>query len=157
MQLPNLVLDTSACSLICDSANRGAIDTLLQSKFRRAVSIQTFWELLDKISGGDGSFFAKDKEVIKMAAGRTRPLFLPTPVAYAIQVVLKVPRPEDKPNASGVQADISSVRAAKTRDELYTGVRLPGAVNQRVVFDQARFDDSSSRVRRPTSTVSGWR
>lgn len=60
---------------------------------------------------------------------------LPTPVSFATQTLLRLP-----PIATAlVQKDyhrkISVVMRAKDRDELYSGVRMPGAVNQRVTFD----------------------
>jgi hypothetical protein len=89
-----LILDTSACSRIASSPQRKEIEGHLDSRFRRVVSVPTFWELLDKIDGGDGSHFDTDKEVIRVAAGRiSRPLMLPTSLSYAVETVLKLPRP----------------------------------------------------------------
>jgi hypothetical protein len=88
-----LILDTCACSRIAISPGRKEIEADLDSRFRRVVSVQTLWELLDKVEGGDGSYFRDDKEVLNVAAGTRPALILPNPLSYAIETVLKLPRP----------------------------------------------------------------
>jgi hypothetical protein len=131
-----LLLDTSCCGKIRDSKNRGLIEAHLDEKFRRVLSVQTFWELLDAIDGGDGTHFEKDRELLRIAAGNPRKLLvLPTPVSFAIQHVLKRPAPRTPLRQETYQLIFSVVMKAKDRDQLYSGVRMPGAVNQRKAFD----------------------
>jgi len=85
--------------------------------------VQTFWELLDKIDGGDGSHFSDDQEVIKVASGATRkPLMLPNPLSFAVEFVLKLPRPTTPLSPQVFRQMYTTVMKAHTRDELYHGV-----------------------------------
>ena len=131
-----LILDTSACSRVATSPNRKKIEEHLDSRFRRVVSVPTFWELLDKIDGGDGSHFDADKEVIKVAAGRTRsPMMLPNPLSYAVETVLKLPRPSRPIPPKVFKQAYELVMKARTRKELYEGVPVLRGLKQVRQFD----------------------
>lgn len=154
MKLAKLALDTSACSRIKNSQHRKSIEQHIDDNFRRIVTVPTFWELVDKIDGGDGSYFADDKDVIKVAAGTTRPiLMLPNPLEYAIETVLKVSRPNLSLSPETLKRLYKVIMKAKTRDELYTGVHLVSGVRQVVVFDpgtvrQQQEDGEQAHVER---------
>jgi hypothetical protein len=136
MTLPKLILDTSACSRIARSAHRSQIETALDSKFRRVVSVQTFWELLQQIEGGDGSHFNADREVIKVAVGASRPpFFLPNPLGFAIETVLKMPRPSVSASPKALKQTYELILKARTRDELYAGVPVIRGLRQVRQFD----------------------
>src|ERR1035437_5094657 len=95
MTNPRLILDTSACCRIQRSSKRKEIEGHFETTFRRVVSVQTLWELMDRISGGDGSHFLEDQQAFNIAAGRRHPRMLPMPIAYAIEIVLKLPRTKE--------------------------------------------------------------
>ena len=123
-----LILDTSACSRIATSRRRKEIEGHLYSKFCRVMSVPTFWELLDKIDGGDGSHFDDDKEVIRVASGKTRrPLMLPNPLSYAVETVLKLPRPSGPIPPRVFKQAYELVMKARTRKELYEGPTIATA------------------------------
>jgi hypothetical protein len=123
MTLPKLILDTSACSRIARSPHRSEIEAHLDSRFRRVVSVQTFWELLHQIEGGDGSQFNDDRQVIKVASGMSRKLLvLPNPLSYATEIVLKLPRLSAPIPPEEFKRMYTTIMKAKTRDELYDGV-----------------------------------
>lgn len=131
MTLPKLILDTSACSRIATSPQRKKIEANLDSRFRRVVSVPTFWELLQQIEGGDGSHFRDDKEVIKVAAGAgPPPLILPNPLSYAVETVLKLARPDAPLQPKVFKQAYELVMKARTRDELYRGVPVVRGLRQ---------------------------
>jgi len=87
------------------------------------MSVQTFWELLQQIEGGDGSHFSDDKEVIKVAAGTSRDfLMLPNPLSHAVETVLKRPRPARPLPPSAFRQIYATIMKARTRAELFNGV-----------------------------------
>jgi hypothetical protein len=102
VSLPRLILDTSACKHIAKSSRRAEIEAQIDKRYRRVVSVPTFWELLEQFKGDHyGTHFRDDKEVIRVAAGTRRPaLMLPHPLAYAIETVLKL-----KPQQASVNPD----------------------------------------------------
>ncbi len=125
MAVLKLILDTSACKLIANSANRKENEAHLDVQYRRVVSVPTFWELLHQIDGGDGSHFDDDREVIKVAAGASRPLMmLPNPLSFAVETVLRLPRLSLPIPPEEFKRIYTVIMKAKTRDELYSGVRL---------------------------------
>jgi hypothetical protein len=128
---PKLILDTSACSRIATSAQRSVIESHLDSRFRRVLSVQTLWELLQQIEGGDGSHFSDDKEVLKVAAGTSRPpIMLPNPLSYAIETVLKLPRPPVPLPPRIFKQTYDLIMKARSRDELYSGVPVIRGLKQ---------------------------
>ena len=131
-----LILDTSACSHIAFSPNRKQIEAHLDSEFRRVVSVQTFWELMDQIDGGDGTHFDNDKQVLRVAAGtNSNPTMLPIPIAHATQTVLNLPRPTVALGPDDLKEMYAVIMKAKTRDELYTGVLLDEATGETMGVD----------------------
>jgi hypothetical protein len=135
MTLPRLILDTSACSHIATSPHRKDIEAHLDREFRRAMSVQTFWELLQQIEGGDGSHFSDDKEVFKVAAGTNRDLLmLPNPLSHAVETVLKWPRPTGPLPPSVFKQTYATIMKARTRAELYNGVRVVPGLKQVRLF-----------------------
>jgi hypothetical protein len=90
---------------------------------------------MEQIEGGDGTHFNADKEVLRVAAGTySNPIILPMPIAYAIQTVLNLQRPSIAVGPDELKTLYSVIMRAKSRDELYRGVRPHGAVRQRVGF-----------------------
>lgn len=133
---PTLILDTGACGEIRDSRVKKAIIEHLKERFRFGISIATFWELIDAIYGSDDVFFERDRERLQVASGySSRPLILPTAGAFAIQRLLRLPPPETALTQKDYKRIFSVIMKAKSHTELLTGVRMPGAVNQRVAFD----------------------
>jgi hypothetical protein len=95
------------------------------------MSVQTFWEFLQQIEGGNGSHFSDDKEVIKVAAGTTRDLLmLPNPLSHAVETVLKWPRPAVPLPPSVFKQIYALIMKARTRNELYNGVRVVPGLKQ---------------------------
>jgi hypothetical protein len=126
-----LILDTSACSRIARSSHRKEIETHIDMKFRRVVSVPTFWELLHQIEGGDGSRFNDDREVIKVASGTNRPLLmLPNPLSFAVETVFHWPRPSAPISPRLFKQAYALVMKARTRDELYEGVPVIRGMKQ---------------------------
>jgi hypothetical protein len=131
MTLPKLIIDTSACSRIATSPNRNAIEAHLDSAFRRVISVPTFWELLQQIEGGDGRHFCNDREVIKVAVGKSRrPHMLPNPLSYAVEQVLKLPRPSAPLPPRVFEQTYALIKKARTREELYDGVPVHYGLRQ---------------------------
>jgi hypothetical protein len=128
-------LDTSACSRIASSPNRKQIEAHLDLYFRRVVSVQTFWELMDRVDLGDGTDFEDNKRVLRIAAGTySNPIMLPMPIAHAIETILKLPRPEGAVGPHDLKRLYAVIMRAKTRNELYIGVRPRGIVRKRIGF-----------------------
>jgi len=133
---PRLTLDTSCCGKIRDSKNRGLIEAHLDRTFRRVLSAQTLWEILDAIDGGDGTHFGKDRELLRIAVGDPNKLLaLPTPMSFAIEHALRRPAPEVALTPKHFERMVTVVMKATNRDELYQGVRMSGAVRQLTAFD----------------------
>jgi hypothetical protein len=130
-----LILDTSACNRIASSPNHKQIEAHLDLYFRRVVSVQTFWELMDRVDGGDGTHFEDNKRVLRIAAGTySNPIMLPMPIAHAMQTILKLPRPEGAVGPHDLQRLYAVIMRAKSRNELYIGVRPGGIVRKRIGF-----------------------
>jgi hypothetical protein len=134
MTNPRLILDTSACCRIQRSSKRKEIEVHFETTFRGVVSVQTLWELMDRISGGDGSHFLEDQQAFNIAAGRRHPRMLPMPIAYAIETVLKLPRPKAALNPESLLRMYTVITRATSRDELYSGVALVRGAKQLTVF-----------------------
>ena len=129
-----LILDTSACSRIAESANRTAIEAHLESKFNRKVSVVTFWELLDKIAGGENnSHFDRDKEVFKVAAGR-RLKILPHALSFALATVLNIRLTLPMSPEQFAKA-FKLVLKAKSKQQLYYGLPTYPGSRRLVSFD----------------------
>ena len=73
MKKSKVILDKSCCGKIRDSANRVEILSFLAQRFRFVVSVLTLWELLDTIQAGDGRFFERDRDLLKIADGNVTP------------------------------------------------------------------------------------
>jgi hypothetical protein len=130
-----LILDTSACNRIASSPNHKQIEAHLDLYFRRVVSVQTFWELMDRVDGGDGTHFEDNKRVLRIAAGTySNPIMLPMPIAHAIQTILKLPRPEGAVGPHDLKRLYAVIMRAKSRNELYIGVRPGSIVRKRIGF-----------------------
>lgn len=126
-----LIFDTSACSRIARSSHRKEIETHIDLKFRRVLSVPTFWELLHQIEGGDGSQFKDDREVIKVASGTKRPLLmLPNPLSFAVETVLKLPRLSIPIQPLRFKQTYDLIMKARSRDELYSGVPVMRGLKQ---------------------------
>jgi hypothetical protein len=90
---------------------------------------------MDRIDGGDGSHFPEDQIVFEVAAGKERhPRFLPMPIAFAIEKVLKLPRPKAALNSEALRKMYEVIMRAKTREELYSGVRMRRGTKELTVF-----------------------
>jgi|ERR1700690_2615008 len=136
MTLPKLILDTSACSRIARSPRRKELEAHLDDTFRRVMSVLTFWELLQQIEGGDGSHFSDDREVIRVAAGTSRPLLmLPNPLSFALETVLKRPRLAAPIPPHKFEQLYALLMKARTRDQLYFGVPVLRGGRQVRQFD----------------------
>jgi hypothetical protein len=97
--------------------------------------VQTFWELMDRVDGGDGTHFEDNKRVLRIAAGTySNPIMLPMPIAHAIETILKLPRPEGAVGPHDLKRLYAVIMRAKSRNELYIGVRPSGIFRKRIGF-----------------------
>src|SRR5579872_3678609 len=88
---PKLILDTNVCGKLLTPAYKDDLERIkarITRTYRIVVSPETFIELLETISGGDGSHFEADRDRLRLMSGGGKPIFLRFPGAFVVWKVL---------------------------------------------------------------------
>ncbi len=140
-----IILDTNVCGKLLTheySRDLQRIKAEINRSYRVVVSPETFIELLEALSGGDGSHFEADRDRLRIMSGGGKPRFLRFPGAFVLWKVLGLKSAVTKFDPAHFEKWFRLVLRAKSRDQMVNGL-VNDPLSSRIGF---RFDPEKIRA-----------